>query len=412
MAKPASDHVIPDEPRLKRALTLPLVVFYGLGVTIGAGIYVLIGATAGAAGYFAPVSFLLAAFVMTFSAASFAELCGRMPVSAGEAAYVEKGYRVSALSLVVGLMVVMAGIVSGATISIGCAGYIRNFVDVPVIALVVLIIAFTGAVAAVGIVQSVMFAAILTIIELGGLVAIVGGGLFGEPALLSKMGDVIQIGLDGAAWSGVLAAGLFAFFAFIGFEDMVNVAEEVEEPQRTMPRAIFLTLALTGAIYFLVAAVSVLSVPPEVLAASEAPLGLVFGQVTNLSPLTISVIAILATLNGMIIQMIMASRVIYGLADRGRLPGWLGRISPLTRTPLVATAVVSLITLAFAVLLPLEGLAQITSRITLLVFALVCGALIAIKLREEHAPEGLFTVPVWVPAVGIIANLMLLIFGS
>lgn len=393
---------------LRRALPLTLVVLYGLGVTIGAGIYVLLGATAGEAGLYAPVAFCLAAVVMAPTAASFAELSGRMPVSAGEAAYVRAGFNSHPMALIVGLMVVTSGVVSAAAVSIGAAGYIAVFADFPAPFIVTLVILAMGMAAAWGILESVSLAGVLTLIEIGGLLFIVAAGLYNDPSILRRTGEVVPVTLDPVAWGGILAAGLLAFFAFIGFEDLVNIAEEAKNPVTTLPLAIFLTLSVSILIYVAVSTVAVLSVPLDGLAASKAPLGYVYNQVTGGSPLVISAIAIVATLNGVIVQMIMASRVLYGLSAQGELPGALSRVSPVTRTPLVATVLVVAIVLVLALAFPIEQLAEMTSRVTLAVFSLVNLALLMLKARGERAPDGAFTVRAWVPAAGLALSLLLL----
>src|SRR5688572_11013446 len=158
---------------LKRSLGLPLTVLYGLGVTIGAGIYVLVGATAARSGFQAPLAFVIAALVMAPSAATFAELASRLPTSAGEAAYVKEGFQSDRLALFVGLLVAAIGIVSAAAIARGSAGYIREFLDWPFDVIVLLVILLMGAVAAWGIVESVAFAGAMTLIEIGGLLVII-----------------------------------------------------------------------------------------------------------------------------------------------------------------------------------------------------------------------------------------------
>ena len=160
-------------PELRRSLSLPLVVLYGVGVTIGAGIYVLLGATAGKAGIHAPVSFAMAAIVMAFSAATFAELSARLPVSAGEAAYVRAGFGSAGLSLLVGCLVISSGVVSSAAITVGSIGYIQEFLDLDRYVLVPVILLFMGGVAAWGIKESVTFASLFTLVEAGALVAII-----------------------------------------------------------------------------------------------------------------------------------------------------------------------------------------------------------------------------------------------
>jgi len=405
---PGGGSTTDHEHQLRRVLTLPLVVLYGLGVTIGAGIYVLTAGTAARAGIYAPLAFVLAALVMAPSAGSFAELAGRFPVSAGEAAYVREGFRSKLLSLLVGLMVVAAGSVSAATVSVGSAGYIREFILLPDVVLIPIIVIAIGAVAAWGILESVTFAAILTLIEIGGLLLVIGGGFASDSEILLRLPEVIPPLDDLAPWIGVGSAGLLAFFAFIGFEDLVNVAEEVKRPERTLPRAIFLTLIISTLAYVLVVGIGVLLVPPQELGASEAPLSLVFERTTGLSPTAITLIAIVATLNGGLINMIMASRVIYGLSNQGTLPARLGRVNRVTHTPLLATTLVIAVILLLAIAFPLEWLAETTSRITLSIFALVNLALLRLKLTGDAPEPDKFTVPAWVPVAGFLSCLALL----
>ncbi|HKK30791.1 MAG TPA: amino acid permease [Alphaproteobacteria bacterium] len=415
----------PHKAKLRRRLTLTLVVLYGVGVTIGAGIYVLIGATAARAGVHAPMAFVLAAVVMGFSAASFAEFVCRLPVSAGPAAYVRFGFGSHITAFIVGVAVMMAGIVSAAAISLGSAGYLGVFLDPLIVidrsTLTVLIVLVVAAIACVGILESVVFAGIMTLIEIGGLAAIVIGGIVGSPELFARLPEVVPVTTDVTVWSGILGAGLLAFFAFIGFEDMVNVAEEVKQPERTMPRAIFITLVMVTLLYFIVACIAVLSVPLDRLGTSDAPLGLVFGAVTNLPPAVVSTIAIIATFNGIVIQMIMASRVLYGMGDQGTIPGAAGRLLSTvyarTGTPVIATVLVAAAILTLALRFDIEHLADATSQILLAVFLLVNLALVRVKWRErtpsaERPPMTLFQVPLAVPLLGALLSFCLLVFGG
>ena len=201
-----------------------------------------------------------------------------------------------------------------------------------------------------------------------------------------------------------MGTALLAVFAFIGFESLANVAEEVREPQRTLPLAIFLTLGLSTLLYVVVVWVALVTVPPAELAQSKAPLALVFERLTGASPRTMSLVAIVATLNGIIVQIIMSSRVLYGLARQGDLPAALGAVNKITRTPLNATAITTGLVLLLAVLLPLQHLADLTSRITLIVFALVNLALIRIKARARPGPPGAYAAPVWMPGQDLTAD--------
>jgi len=391
------------EPTLNRSLSLTMVVLYGLGVTIGAGIYVLLGATAGRAGIYAPSAFVVAAVAVLFSASSFAEMARRFPVSAGEAAYVQAGFGWTWLSTFVGLLVVAAGTVSCAAIAIGSIGYIREFLDLPQPLLLVTVILVLGAVAGWGITQSVFVAGLFTVVEAGALLAVVLAGFWNDPGIVFDLPKVIPPLDDMPALAGVAGAALLAFFAFIGFEDMVNLAEEVKDPERTLPRAIFITLLLTSLIYILITAVAVLSVPTDELAASPAPMSLVFERVSGFTPWAITLIAIVATLNGVVVQIVMASRVLYGLARQGALPAVLGKVNGVTRTPVTATVLVVGIILVLTLGFPLEELAELTSRIVLTSFTLVNASLLRLLIREGRFAR------TWAPAAGCVTCLILLL---
>lgn len=409
---PAHRAIEPAKGHLKRRLGLWHVVLYGLGVTIGAGIYVLIGDAAWRAAEHAPFAFVIAALVMAPTALTLAELTTRYPVSAGEAAFVGAAFGRNDLSVLVGLLVIGVGVVSAAAISLGSVGYIRIFLDWPEMLLIAGVVASMGLIAVWGIEESVTLAAVMTMIEVGGLVIVIVASLIARPDSLPEIAHTMLPDAEAQVWLGVLSAGLIAFFAFIGFEGIVNVAEETHDPTRTLRRAIYLTLVLATVLYIAVAAVSVVIVPSAELARSKAPLALVFERATGASPLWLSAIAIIATLNGIIVQIIMASRVVYGLADQGRLPSVLARVSPVTSTPVVATGLVVSIVLALALFFPLGTLAEWTSRITLVVFALVNLALVRIKLRGDPAPEGVVVQPLAVPVLGAIVCVVFLLAGG
>ena len=397
----------PSQPAaaLQRRLSLPLLVLYGIGITIGAGIYVLIGAVAGHAGTYAPWSFVLAAVVMAFTVGSYAELTTRFPVSAGEAAYVRAAFRSRAASTLTGLLTIVIGIVSSAAVALGAAGYIAQFTDWPPSAVVALLLAVLGAVAAWGILESVLLASLFTLIEAGGLLVIIVAGWQAQVPLASALAVPP---LDIAMLSGIGYASLLAFFAFIGFEDLANVVEEAKVPHRDIPRAMMLTLVISTVLYVAVAAIAVAAVPVAELAASPAPLSLVFRTLAGVSPATISVIAIVATLNTILAQMTMAARVVYGLARQGDLPGFAGRVHPKTATPLIATALIVAATLALALLVPFERLAEGTSLATLVVFALVNLALLRLRHRKIHTDGPHIRVPLWVPAAGLVSCLAMM----
>lgn len=395
---------------LQRRLTLPLLVLYGLGVTVGAGIYVLVGVTAAKAGIYAPISFLLAACVVAFTGFTYAELSTRYPVSAGEAAYVRQGLRSKHLSLMVGLLVTASGIVSAAAISVGAASYLGGLIALSPFILTAVIVSIIGVIAAWGILESVLIAAVLTLVEIAGLVLVLIFGFLLKPDLMSDLGQLIPpFELD--AWTGIASASLLAFFAFVGFEDLANVAEEAKNPQRNMPLAILLTLIIATLIYLAVVSVVVLAVPMDELVGSASPLTLVFSEAHPSMRAAFSLVAALATLNGALVQMIMSSRVVYGLAAQGHLDTRLATINPRTHTPVIATTLVALIVLMFALFLPIDQLAKITSQLALIVFGFVNLALILLKRGNVSPGPLVFTIPLWVPILGFGSCIALFLSG-
>lgn len=403
MDAPGPSQQVPRQ-HLQRTLSLSQATLYGLGVTIGAGIYVLVGVASQRAGMSAPLAFLFAAALMAFSAASFAELAGRLPVAAGEAEYVRHGFRSPALATTVGLLVVAIAMVSAAAISVGSSGYIGVFVSLPEKVIIACVVLGMGTIAALRVSEAVSLAGLMTVVEIGGLLLLLGLGVTSPHGpgldLVTRIPEMAP--LTPLAFVGVIAAIPLAVFAFIGFEGLANIAEEVRDPRRTLPRAIFLTLIVATVLYLLVIWLSLTTLSQEQLASSKAPLSSVYEKLTGGSTLTMSAIAIVATLNGIIVQVIMASRVLYGLSAQGSLPPVLASVSPRTSTPVLATALTTAIVLVLALALPLQHLADITSHITLVVFALVNLALIRLKRREAGRRLQGFSVPQWVPWAGFL----------
>lgn len=402
----ALQHPDNTTPGLRRSLSLPLITFYGLGTILGAGIYVLIGEVAAQAGMLTPLAFLLAATLAALSAFSYAELAARFPLSAGEAVYAYQAFGRRPLSLAIGLSLVAIGIASSATLVNGFVGYFQLFFTLPEPLLIVAFVLGLGLIAAWGISQAAWVAVVATWVEIGGLLLVlwVGWPHWGE--LPARAAEFVP-GAQARIWWGVLAAAFIAFYAYIGFEDMVNVAEEVSEPRRNLPIAILLALVITTVLYLLIAVTAVLVVEPGELARSRAPLALVYERASGQSPLFIGLIGLAAVINGSLIQMIMASRILYGMARQGWLPAAFGRVHARTQTPLVATAGVVLLILCMALWLPLVTLAKATSFITLSVFAMVNLSLWVIKGRTPEC-AGAPNYPRILPLAGFIASLLFL----
>ena len=396
-----------EKPELIRRLSLPLLVFYGIGTILGAGIYVLIGKVAGVAGFYAPFSFMLASLLAAFSAFSYAELAARFPRSAGEAIYIEEGFGIKKVSISVGLMIVLVGIVSVAALAHGFAGYIKVFFDLPEPLIVISLVLFVGLVCAWGIGQSVMIASIMTIVEIIGLLIILYVGRDAFTLVPVKFPEMIPP-LNASIWAGIFMGSFIAFYAYLGFEDIVNVAEEAIRPRVNIPLAIIISLIVTTIFYILISVVAILLMSPQELASSDAPLAVIYKTTTGQSPVIITIISLISVMNGALIQVIMASRVLYGMSRKQWLPEKIGEVNKRTHTPLIATIIITGFILFFALLLPLLSLAKITSFITLIIFMLINFALLKIKYsKREH--DG-FTVPLWVPFIGGVSTLLFILY--
>jgi len=394
----------PLDTSLKRTLGPFMVTFYGLGTIIGAGIYVLLGNVAGFAGNWLQYSFLLAGAIAAFTALSYAELSSRLPQCAGAAIYVQEAWWNKGLSALVGWMLVLTGIVSAAAITNGFVGYLNVFVTMERALAISILVLLLGLIAAWDMKTSAVMISIVTLIEVCGLLLVVGYASTAEPVAAAVN---TAASIPGTV-PGVILGGFIAFYAFIGFEDMVNIVEEVKVPGRNMPLGIILAVILAIGLYFIVALAALNVMSAADLAQSEAPLAdmmLASGGSTTL----ITLIGLVAVINGALVQIIMASRVLYGMAGHSMAPTILGTINTVTRTPIVATVFVVTFVLIFALALPLTQLAQITSMIMLVIFTLVNSALVVIKRRSYQDYTGI-NLPIAIPVIGSITALLLVLF--
>lgn len=396
--------------QLKRVVSTPMLTLYGIGNIVGAGVYVLIGKIAEPAGYLSVVAFLVAALVAFCAALSYAELAARFPVSAGVAVYLHEAFKAKRLSTVVGLMLVGAGIVSTATLLKGFAGYFEQLVAIPGWISMPVVMVLLLAVMLKGIKESVGVAALLTIIEVGGLIFLVGSILLAQPEAVSiYIGNFTSVAgnLETGILAGVISAAFIAFYAFVGFEDMVNIAEEVKKPQTAFPRAILISMATVTLLYIVVAVAALGVLSPAALGNSSAPLADVYYQATYQSTLPIVAISLLATLNGTLVNIIMASRFLYGMSHRQWIPGWFAHLSK-RHVPARGIVLAGSVALLAALWLPLERLAQFTSLLLLCVFLAVNVSLIVIRRRTPEN-KGIRVSPVFMPWLGAAASIALLV---
>jgi basic amino acid/polyamine antiporter, APA family len=371
---------------LRRVLSLPWLVFYGVGVTIGAGIFALIAEIVGIAGDHAALAFLVAGLVAGFTGFSYAVLAGAYPRAAGEAVFVKTGIGDWA-GRIVGYGVVAVAITSSAVIGLAFARYVASFSGIPEPLSLVLILVLLSGVAIAGVRESVAFAALITVLEAGTLIVVI---VAGTPMALSSefLPRVFSVPTEWSAWSAIFGGAFVAFFAFIGFEDIENMAEETQDAARVIPLAIVLTLVISVAIYGLVAVVAASYPDRAALVASKAPLADLFSAVTGWPGAPVAVMASIAMVNGILVQIVMASRVIYGMSREAMVPAWLGSLHAGRQTPVRAILLIALATALLGLFVPLLRLAELTSLTMLLIFATVNLSLFLIG-RRDGAPEKL-----------------------
>ena len=385
-----------------------MLLLFVVGDVLGAGIYALVGEVGGRVGGAIWTAFLAALILAVFTAFAYAELVTKYPRAAGAALYVNKAFRRPFLTFLVAFAVMCSGLASAATLSRAFGGdYLSEFVDLPVVLVALVFLVVMAAINFRGIAESVKLNVVLTIIELAGLLLVViigaaflfdGGGEAGR-AFEFKSGEAVPLAIMGGT-------GL-AFFALIGFEDSVNVAEETQNPRRDFPRALFGGLLIAGVIYFLVTLIASMAVPTGTLADSDGPLL----EVVQLGPLSMSTevfsaIALFALANGALINLIMASRLVYGMAREGILPGVFGRVHGGRRTPWVAIVFTTVVAGALASSGDLADLADTTVLLLLLVFAAVNVSVLI--LRRDPVEHDHFRAPSILPVLGAIVSLALL----
>jgi APA family basic amino acid/polyamine antiporter len=396
-------------PKLQPTITGRMLTVFVIGDVLGAGIYALVGEVGGEVGGAIWAAFLLAGVLALFTAASYSELVTKYPRAAGAALYVNRAWGSEFFTFVVAFAVMASGVTSAATLATAFGGdYLSEFVDLPTILVGLAFVAVISFINFRGIKESVGINFGLTMIELGGLLLVVviglaflldGGGDAGR-ALEFKSGEAVPI--------AILAGASLAFFALIGFEDSVNVAEETRDPSRVFPRALFLGLGIAGVVYMLVTVIASMAVPTGKLVDSSGPLL----EVVDQGPLAMSTkvfagIALFALTNGALINLIMASRLVYGMSREGIVPEALGRVHAGRNTPYVAIVFTASLAALLVIVGNLETLADTT--VLLLLFVFVCVNAAVLVLRREPVEHEHFRAPTFVPVLGVLACIALII---
>jgi amino acid transporter len=393
--------------KLRRTIGLAGLIFYGVGTMVGGGIYALLGKVTGEAGIFSPWSLLIAGGLALFSALSFAELSSRFPFSGGPAKYITEAFHLRGLGRLFGWLVIITGVVSAATLTVAMSGFFVDLLDLPVNWGRLIVVLLLLGLACWGIKQSVIIVAIVTSIEVIGLLLVIGSNV---DSFSSTNFIIINYlpSFDPLIWSGILSGSFVAFYAFIGFEDMVTLAEEVKDSESTLPKAIIISLAITLILYVVIAFVAVTSDNLSLFVESNTPMAYLVRDSSWLEPQILILISLLAGFNGALVQVIMSSRVLYGMSQDGQAPKIFSRIYPSTQTPVFASFFAAIIIYFLASLFDLIMLAKLTSGIILFVFAGMNLSLI--KIKQGGIEHFGFSVNILVPIIGLFSTLGCLLF--
>ncbi len=398
------------EVPLRRAISRNLLLLFVVGDVLGAGIYALVGEVAGRVGGAIWTAFALALALAVFTAFAYAELVTKYPQAAGAALYVNKAWRRPIVTFLVAFAVMCSGLTSAATLSRAFSGdYLSAFVNVHTLPVALGFIVAIAAVNFRGISESIRLNVVLTAIEVTGLVlvVIVGAAAIGAGGAQIDGSRALDFSGHSSVPLAIMAGAGLAFFALIGFEDSVNVAEEAQDPGRNYPRALFGGLLIAGGVYLLVTIVASIAVPTGQLSGSSGPLL----EVVERGPLSLpnqafSAIALFALANGALINMIMASRLLYGMAREGILPRALGRVHGRRQTPYVAILFTTAVAMGLIASGDLSQLADTTVLLLLVVFTVVNVAVLV--LRRDRVAHPHFRAPTVVPPIGAAVSIALI----
>ena len=416
---------VEQQPELKRVMGPGLLLLFIVGDILGTGVYALTGDVAAEVGGAAWLPFLVAFLIAMVTAFSYLELVTKYPQAAGAALYTHKAFGIHFATFLVAFIVMCSGITSASTASrFFASNFFKGFgIDWGTTGIVLVAVLFMVIVATVnlrGVGESVKLNVVLTIVEVTGLMLVIFVGFWA----FTQGGDVdfsrvvaFDTAQDKNAFLAVTTATSLAFFAMVGFEDSVNMAEETKDPVRIFPKMLLTGLGIAGVVYIVVAIVAVALVPIGTLEASETPLVEVVKAGAPGLPIEqiLPFISMFAVANTALINMLMASRLIYGMAKQHVLPPVLGTVHPSRRTPWVA--IVFTTAIAFGLILYVTAFANekaisvlggTTSLLLLAVFAVVNVAVLV--LRKDVQAEGAhFKTPTWLPVVGFVASLYLVL---
>ncbi len=372
--------------KLKRSIGLFEATLYGVGIILGAGIYALIGAGAGIAGNALWISFIIAAFIASFTGLSYAELSSMYPKEAAEYVYTKKAFNRKMLSFAVSWIMVVAGIVSAATVALGFGGYFSHMVGGPPIIIAAVLIILLSIINYRGMKESASFNVVSTIAETAGLVLLIAVGMYFFGTTGASV-DFFEVP-EAAGVAGMLSATALIFFAYIGFEQVANMSEETKNAKKVIPKALVISIAVTTVIYILVAVSAVGILGWEALSQSKAPLTDVMSRVIGSdASMVMSILALFATSNTVLVLLVVTSRILYGMSCQHSLPRFCSKIGKRS-TPYAAVFLVMIFSVAALLLGGIETIALLTTAGTFIVYIFVNLSLIWLRYRKPKAKRG------------------------
>ena len=408
MAADISSSAEKSEGGLKRAVGGWLLFAFIVGDTLGAGIYTLVGTMAADVGGVIWLPLLIALVVALLTAGTYAELITKYPHAGGAARYVDRAFNIPYLSFLVGFLMMASGITTAAALANAFAGdYLGALIDVPPAPTAAVFIILLTLINLRGVKESLGANLVAAVIEVSGLVIVIVVAAIAFSAGNGEPGRIFEFAPDVAPVQGAFAASVIAFFSFLGFEAAANMAEEVKNPSKNYPRALFGAILTAAVVYLLIAIGAVIVLPPTELAESSGPLlDVVAASGVGVPQWLFGIIALVAIANGALLFMVMASRVGYGLAEANLLPRAFSRVLPKRRTPWVSIVVVAGATIVLSLIGDVGTLAETTVLLLLLVFLTANVSLLVLK--KDKVEHDHFSVPRIVPVLAIIASIVLL----
>lgn len=393
--------------RLKKELSLWEAVIYGVGIILGAGIYALIGKGAGLAGNSIWLSFILAAIVSSFTGLSYAELSSMFPKAAAEYVYAKNAFKSGIIAFLIGWIAILSDIIAASTVALGFATYFYALFNVNMLVTAVSLLILLSVINFLGIKESAKLNIAFSIIEVFGLILII-------IISISFFGSVNYFEMPYGA-RGILSAAALIFFAYIGFEDLANIAEETKRARKNIPKALILSIIITTTIYILVSISVVSLVNWKELSGSTAPLALAASKVFgDKAFLLMSTIALFATANTVLVLLIVGSRMIYGMSREGILPKAFSKIHKKRRTPWISVFFIMFLTILFSLFGDIKVVASITDFGIFIIFLVVNASTIFLrykmpkKKREFKLPLNIKNFPL-ISFFGLISAFILLI---